>query len=178
MSRRSLLRRFQEFSDALSKEQPPGEDPAVGVGLVQGWEAWLRVDASFMDGIAGTNLKLYLRVRSGGHDYEGLSYVSQIETPFFLLELANLRKIDVDIKNKAAWIQAGATINKVYYRIYQKTRVHGYLAGLYTTLGIGGHITGGAYGSMMRKFGLGVDNVVDAKIVKAKGILLDRKAMG
>ncbi|XP_030481240.1 monolignol oxidoreductase AtBBE-like 13 [Cannabis sativa] len=128
--------------------------------------------------ICSKKLKLYLRVRSGGHDYEGLSYVSQIETPFFLLDLANLRTVEVDIKNKAAWIQAGATIGEVYYRIYQKSRVHGYPAGLCTTLGVGGHITGGAYGSMMRKFGLGADNVVDAKIVDAKGRLLDRKAMG
>ncbi|KAM6551808.1 hypothetical protein CsatB_001616 [Cannabis sativa] len=128
--------------------------------------------------ICSKQLKLYLRVRSGGHDYEGLSYVSQIETPFFLLDLANLRTVEVDIKNKAAWIQAGATIGEVYYRIYQKSRVHGYPAGLCTTLGVGGHITGGAYGSMMRKFGLGADNVVDAKIVDAKGRLLDRKAMG
>ncbi|XP_062095325.1 monolignol oxidoreductase AtBBE-like 15 [Humulus lupulus] len=123
-------------------------------------------------------LKLYLRVRSGGHDYEGLSYVSQIETPFFLLDLANLRTVDVDIKNNAAWIQAGATIGEVYYRIYQKSKVHGYPAGLCSTLGVGGHITGGAYGSMMRKYGLGADNVLDAKIVDANGRMLDRKAMG
>ncbi|POO01062.1 Xanthine dehydrogenase C subunit [Trema orientale] len=128
--------------------------------------------------ICSKQLKIHLRVRSGGHDYEGLSYVSQIETPFFLLDLANLRSVNVDIKNNAAWIQAGATIGEVYYRIYQKSKVHGYPAGLCTTLGVGGHITGGAYGSMMRKYGLGADNVDDAKIVDANGRILDRAAMG
>ncbi|GMN64427.1 hypothetical protein TIFTF001_033495 [Ficus carica] len=123
-------------------------------------------------------LKLHLRVRSGGHDYEGLSYVSRIETPFFILDLANLRSVNVDIQSNTAWIQAGATIGEVYYRIAQKSRVHGYPAGLCMTLGVGGHITGGAYGSMMRKYGLGADNVVDARIVDVNGRILDRKAMG
>ena len=39
-------------------------------------------------------------------------------------------------------------------------------------------MTGGAYGAMMRKHGLAVDNVLDAKIVDANGEILDREAMG
>ncbi|PNX81620.1 reticuline oxidase-like protein [Trifolium pratense] len=121
---------------------------------------------------------IHLRIRSGGHDYEGLSYVSLIEKPFMILDLVKLRAVNVDIPHNTAWIQAGATIGEVYYRISEKSSVHGFPAGLCTTLGIGGLITGGAYGSMMRKYGLGVDNVIDAKIVDANGKILDRKAMG
>ncbi|KAI4299739.1 hypothetical protein L6164_033169 [Bauhinia variegata] len=121
---------------------------------------------------------IHLRVRSGGHDYEGLSYVSQIEKPFMILDLAKLRAVNVDIQHRMAWVQAGATIGEVYYRIAEKSAFHGFPAGLCTTLGIGGHITGGAYGSMMRKYGLGADNVLDARIVDVNGKILNRAAMG
>ncbi|KAK2644854.1 hypothetical protein Ddye_020049 [Dipteronia dyeriana] len=128
--------------------------------------------------ICAKQIGIHLRVRSGGHDYEGLSYVSQIETPFVIVDLSKLRSINVDIVDNSAWIQAGATIGEVYYRIAEKSKIHGFPAGLCTSLGVGGHITGGAYGTMMRKYGLGADNVLDARIIDVNGKILDRAAMG
>ncbi|KAJ8549313.1 hypothetical protein K7X08_033020 [Anisodus acutangulus] len=128
--------------------------------------------------ICAKQLNLQLRVRSGGHDYEGLSYISEMGSPFVIVDLSKLRGIDVNIEENSAWAQAGATVGEVYYRISQKSKTLGFPAGLCTSLGIGGHITGGAYGSMMRKFGLGVDNVIDAHIINANGTILDRKSMG
>ncbi|KAI9126778.1 hypothetical protein K1719_002374 [Acacia pycnantha] len=128
--------------------------------------------------ICANKLKIHMRVRSGGHDYEGVSFVSLIEKPFWILDLAKLRAIEVDIAQKTAWVQAGATNGEVYYKIYEKSAVHGFPAGICTSLGIGGHITGGAYGAMHRKYGLGADNVIDARIVDANGMILDRAGMG
>lgn len=128
--------------------------------------------------ICSKQLGIHLRVRSGGHDYEGLSYVSETLTPFIIVDLSRLRSVTVDLADNTAWAQAGATIGEVYYRIAEKSRIHGFPAGLCTSLGVGGHITGGAYGSMMRKYGLGVDNVLDARIVDVNGRILDRAAMG
>ncbi|KAK2980086.1 hypothetical protein RJ640_012617 [Escallonia rubra] len=128
--------------------------------------------------ICAKQLGIQLRIRSGGHDYEGLSYISDMEAPFIVLDLAKLRSISVDIDDNSAWIEAGATIGEVYYRIAEKSKVHAFPAGLCTSLGVGGHITGGAYGAMMRKYGLGADNVLDARVIDANGTILDRKAMG
>lgn len=119
---------------------------------------------------------LQMKIRSGGHDYEGLSYWS-IE-PFFILDMYNMRSINVSIDTETAWVQAGATLGEVYYRIAEKSKVHGYPAGVCPTVGVGGHISGAGYGNMMRKYGLTVDNVVDAQIIDVNGRLLDRESMG
>ncbi|XP_057768174.1 berberine bridge enzyme-like 15 [Salvia miltiorrhiza] len=130
--------------------------------------------------VCARKLGVHLRLRSGGHDYEGISYTSEFKSPppFILLDLGKLRAINVDVRSKTAWAQAGATIGELYYRISEKSKTLGFPAGLCTSLGVGGHITGGAYGPMMRKYGLGADNVVDARIVDADGRILDRKSMG
>ncbi|KAL8507356.1 hypothetical protein ACS0TY_018051 [Phlomoides rotata] len=128
--------------------------------------------------ICAKELGIELRVRSGGHDYEGLSYISDTQIPFIIVDLTKLRAVSVDSQDDSAWAQAGATIGELYYRISQKSKNHGFPGGLCPSLGIGGHITEGAYGPMMRKYGLGADNVVDAKIVDSSGRILDRASMG
>lgn len=128
--------------------------------------------------ICSKELGIQLRVRSGGHDYEGLSYASDMMQPFIVLDLSKFKSILVDINDNSAWVEAGATIGQLYYKIAEKSKIHGFPAGLCTSVGIGGHITGGAYGTLMRKYGLGADNVVDAQLVNANGTILDRKSMG
>ncbi|CAI9089574.1 OLC1v1024165C1 [Oldenlandia corymbosa var. corymbosa] len=119
---------------------------------------------------------LQLKIRSGGHDYEGISYVS--DNPFVILDMFNLRNISIDQPGRTAWVQTGATLGELYYRIWQKSNLLAYPAGVCPTVGVGGHISGGGYGTMLRKFGLTVDNVVDAQIIDVNGRVLDRKGMG
>nr|F1BVB6.1 RecName: Full=Tetrahydroberberine oxidase; Short=THB oxidase; AltName: Full=(S)-tetrahydroprotoberberine oxidase; Short=BwSTOX; Flags: Precursor [Berberis wilsoniae]ADY15026.1 (S)-tetrahydroprotoberberine oxidase [Berberis wilsoniae] len=119
---------------------------------------------------------LQMRIRSGGHDFEGLSYVSNV--PFVVLDLIHLKTINVDIEENSAWVQTGATIGELYYRIAEKVGVHAFPAGLCPTVGVGGHISGAGYGVLMRKYGVSADHVIDARIVNVDGEILDRESMG
>ena len=117
-----------------------------------------------------------LRIRSGGHDYEGLSYMSSV--PFVILDMFNLRSITVDVSSKKAWVQAGATLGELYTKINEASKTLAFPAGVCATVGAGGHISGGGYGNLMRKYGITVDHVVDAQIVDVNGKLLNRATMG
>ncbi|KAK9115212.1 hypothetical protein Syun_022009 [Stephania yunnanensis] len=122
----------------------------------------------------------FLRIRSGGHDYEGLSYTSRLinNTSLVLLDLSNLNSIDVDIDERTAWVQSGAIIGQLYYKIAEKSSVHAFAAGVPITIGVGGHFSGGGTGYLSRKYGLSADNIVDARIVNVEGEILSKESMG
>ncbi|KAH7836454.1 hypothetical protein Vadar_001440 [Vaccinium darrowii] len=117
-----------------------------------------------------------IRIRSGGHDYEGRSYVSNI--PFIIVDLSKLRSIQVDMESKTAWVESGATLGELYHAIADQSKVYGFSAGTCPTIGVGGHLSGGGMGTLFRKYGLAADNIIDANMVDANGRVLDRKSMG
>ncbi|KAM7524805.1 hypothetical protein LguiA_014707 [Lonicera macranthoides] len=117
-----------------------------------------------------------IRVRSGGHDYEGLSYIS--ESPFIIVDLRNLRSIIINTEKNTAWVQAGATLGELYYSIAEKSRTLAFPAGVCPTVGVGGHFSGGGFGMISRKYGLAVDHIIDARMVDVNSQMLDRESMG
>ncbi|CAN4081980.1 unnamed protein product [Withania somnifera] len=119
---------------------------------------------------------LQVRVVSGGHDYEGLSFLCK--NPFIILDLVDFRSISIDIEDETAWVQSGATIGEVYYEIAKKSDILGFPAGLCPSVGVGGHFSGGGIGTLMRKYGLSADNIIDANLVDANGRILNRETMG
>ncbi|CAD6257062.1 unnamed protein product [Miscanthus lutarioriparius] len=119
-----------------------------------------------------------LRVRSGGHDYEGLSYRSVQPEVFAVLDLARLRGVHVRPGDDSAWVDAGTTLGELYYAVGTTNPGFLFPGGACATVGVSGFISGGGIGLMMRKYGVGGDNVVDARIVNANGDVLDRAAMG
>ena len=72
--------------------------------------------------------KFLMKIRSGGHDYEGLSYVAS--QPLFILDMFNLRSIEIDMKTETAWVEAGATLGEVYYIIDEKSKIHAFQVGV------------------------------------------------
>nr|CAB3468157.1 unnamed protein product [Digitaria exilis] len=60
-----------------------------------------------------------LRVRSGGHDYEGLSYRSDKPEPFAVVDLSKMRQVRIDGKQATAWVDSGAQLGEIYYAIHR-----------------------------------------------------------
>ncbi|KAL0534736.1 hypothetical protein IC582_029029 [Cucumis melo] len=117
-----------------------------------------------------------IRTRSGGHDFEGLSYISGV--PFVVVDLINLNSISIDVENQNAWVESGATLGELYYRIAEKSQTLAFPAGSCPTVGVGGHLSGGGYGWLIRKYGLAADHVIDAYLVDANGKVHNKESMG
>ncbi|KAM0002872.1 putative tetrahydroberberine oxidase [Helianthus debilis subsp. tardiflorus] len=117
-----------------------------------------------------------IRIRCGGHDFEGISYTADV--PFVMLDLINMRSIDVNVENRTAWVQGGAVLGEVYYAISQKTNTLYFPAGICPAVGVSGYLGGGGYGNLVRKYATAGDNVLDVRFMDVNGNVLDRKSMG
>ncbi|KAK1610675.1 hypothetical protein QYE76_034348 [Lolium multiflorum] len=128
--------------------------------------------------ICGRHHVVRIRVRSGGHDYEGLSYRSQRPEVFAVVDLNKMRSVRVNQRDSTASIDSGATLGEVYYAVSKASNQLAFAAGLCPTIGVGGHLSGGGFGMLLRKYGAAIDSVLDATLVDAEGRLLDKQAMG
>lgn len=124
------------------------------------------------------NHSLSTRVRSGGHDYEGLSYRLISCAQFVMIDLANLRDIHFDTHHRVAWVQSGASLGELYHKLSQKSGTLAFPSGMFPTVCVGRIFSGGGFGILSRKYGLSVDNILDAKLVDATGTVLNRDSMG
>ncbi|RHN75364.1 putative tetrahydroberberine oxidase [Medicago truncatula] len=43
-----------------------------------------------------------------------------------MIDLINIRSIDINLADESAWIQAGATLGELYYKISETNKVHGF----------------------------------------------------
>ncbi|KQK18047.1 berberine bridge enzyme-like 27 [Brachypodium distachyon] len=128
--------------------------------------------------VCGRRHGVRIRVRSGGHDYEGLSYRSERAESFAVVDLNMMRAVSVDANARTAWVESGAQIGELYYAISKASPSLAFPAGVCPSIGVGGHFSGGGFGMLLRKFGIAAENVLDAKLVDANGKLHDRKSMG
>ena len=109
---------------------------------------------------------LDLAIRSGGHSSKGDS----TSDGGIVLDLRDMRHIEIDPEAKTAWAETGLTAGEVTTAAAE----HGLAIGFGDTgsVGIGGITTGGGVGYLVRKHGLTIDNVLAADIVTADGQLL------
>ncbi|KAK5782617.1 hypothetical protein PVK06_037122 [Gossypium arboreum] len=81
---------------------------------------------------------LQIRTRSGGHDMEGLSYIA--DASFVVIDLVNLKSVDVDVKSRTAWVESGATVGELQYRIAEKSGTLDFPTCTCHTVGVGVHV--------------------------------------
>uniref|UniRef100_A0A8R7V9A6 FAD-binding PCMH-type domain-containing protein n=1 Tax=Triticum urartu TaxID=4572 RepID=A0A8R7V9A6_TRIUA len=127
--------------------------------------------------VCGRRHSIRLRVRSGGHDYEGLSYRSEKPERFAVVDFNKMRTVSVDGYARTAWVDSGAQLGELYYAIAKNSLVLAFPAGVCPTIGVGGNFAGGGFGMLLRKYGIAAENVIDVKVVDASGKLLDKSSM-
>lgn len=109
---------------------------------------------------------LELAIRSGGHSSAGHS----VSEGGIVLDLSNMRALQIDVKGRTAWAQTGLTAGEYT----TAAAAHGLATGFGDTgsVGIGGITLGGGIGYLVRKYGLTIDDLLAAEVVTADGHLL------
>jgi FAD/FMN-containing dehydrogenase len=105
-------------------------------------------------------------VRSGGHGVAGYA----MPNGGIVLDLADMRALDIDVDGRTAWAEAGLTAAE-----YSKAAdAHDLATGFGDTgsVGIGGLTLGGGIGYLVRKHGLTIDDLLAADVVTADGQLV------
>ena len=130
------------------------------------------VDAA--DVIAAVNFArsqgLLLAVRGGGHNGGGLGICDD----GLVIDLSAIRGVRVDPKARTARAGGGCTWGDVDHA----THAFGLAcpSGIISTTGVGGLTLGGGIGHLTRKYGLSIDNVIEADVVLADGRLVTASA--
>ena len=109
---------------------------------------------------------LELAVRSGGHSSAGHG----VTDGGIVLDLRELRRLDIDGEGLIAWAETGLTAGEYTAAADNYGLATGF--GDTGSVGIGGITLGGGIGYLVRKHGLTIDNLLAAEIVTADGQLL------
>ncbi|HUQ54653.1 FAD-binding oxidoreductase [Lentzea sp.] len=103
----------------------------------------------------------WIAVRSGGHCFENLTASPGVRT---LLDLSALNEVGYDAAKKAFVVQPGATLGQVYRTLCAGWGVT-IPGGGCPEVGAGGHIAGGGYGPLSRRYGAVVDHLHGVEVV-------------
>ena len=106
---------------------------------------------------------ILLAVRGGGHNGAGLGTCDD----GIVIDLSLLKDIQVDTEARTVRVGGGCTWGEVD----AATGEHGLAtpSGIISTTGVGGLTLGGGLGHLTRKFGLSIDNLLEAELVLASG---------
>jgi FAD/FMN-containing dehydrogenase len=104
-----------------------------------------------------------LAVRGGGHSPAGHS----VSDGGIVLDLRDMRGIEIDVEGRTAWAQAGLTAGDYSAAVGEHGLATGF--GDAAAVGIGGITLSGGIGFLVRKHGMTIDQLIAAEIVTAEG---------
>jgi FAD/FMN-containing dehydrogenase len=118
----------------------------------------------------GKEYGLLVAVRGGGHNGGGLGLCDD----GVVIDLAGIKYVLVDQAMRTVRVGGGNTLGEIDHA----THAFGLAipAGIISTTGIGGLALGGGVGYLSRKYGLTIDNLLEAEIVLADGTVVTANA--
>src|SRR5690348_10534810 len=104
---------------------------------------------------------LRITVRGGGHCYE--DFVSDNDDGI-IIDLSSLNRVCYDPVHELYGVDGGCMLWNVYEQLYKE---HGVTlpGGSCASVGVGGHVVGGGYGLLSRKYGLTVDYLHTVEVI-------------
>lgn len=114
--------------------------------------------------------KVPIRVRSGGHSYEGTSLLDA----GIVIDVSEMKKVDVDHKCGTVTVQTGLRNFELYKTLWDERLV--VPSGVCATPGIGGVTLGGGHSILSRPWGLTLDNLIELEMVDADGCVVHASA--
>lgn len=109
---------------------------------------------------------LLLAIRGGGHNGPGLGSCDD----GLVIDLSMMKSVRVDAESRTVRVEGGCTSGDVDHA----THVFGLAVpfGIVSTTGVAGLTLGGGTGYLTRKYGLTIDNLLEADVVLANGQLV------
>ncbi|MEU8890006.1 FAD-binding protein [Streptomyces sp. NPDC048442] len=108
-----------------------------------------------------------ISVRGGGHCFEDFVHNAEVQV---VIDMNLMDDVYFDEQRGAFAVEGGATLLRVYEELYKSWGVT-LPGGACFSVGVGGHVSGGGYGMLSRRYGLTVDHLeaVEVVVVDAQG---------
>ncbi|TMQ58829.1 MAG: FAD-binding oxidoreductase [Candidatus Eisenbacteria bacterium] len=118
-----------------------------------------------------------LAVTSGGHCLEGFVSDAGVRV---IIDVSPMKRVYYDAERGAVAVEAGATVGETFRALFETWGVVIPL-GEYPEIGMGGHVSGGAFGFLCRQLGLAADYLYAVEVVtvdeggRASGVVATRE---